>query len=125
MTNRASRWEKVPELSLKQYTHGSEEQQKEFTVDLFEGLKYFGFIILKDHFIEIELIKKCYELSEGFFQLPEETKKKYILSQGIQRVTPPLGQSMPRITPTPTSRNFGMWARLNRRPIISIKIFGL
>ena len=42
----------IPELSLKQYTHGSENERLDFSAQLFAALKEFGFAIIKDHLIE-------------------------------------------------------------------------
>jgi isopenicillin N synthase-like dioxygenase len=68
---------RVPELSLKAYTHGTEQEKFEFTSELFSGLKEYGFIILKDHPIEVSLLRKAYELSERLFKLPENVKMSY------------------------------------------------
>lgn len=67
----------VPELSLKAYTHGSESEKLGFTEDLFNGLKEYGFVILKDHPIDISLLRKAYELSERLFKLPASVKESY------------------------------------------------
>ncbi len=67
----------VPELSLKAYTHGSESEKFRFVDQLFSGLKEYGFIILKDHPIDIPLLRKAYALSEKLFQLPEPVKEGY------------------------------------------------
>jgi len=68
---------KVPELSLKAYTHGSEPEKFKFTEELFSGLKEYGFIILKDHPVDIPLLRKAYELSERLFKLPVKAKESY------------------------------------------------
>lgn len=46
---------KVPVLSLKSYTQGSENDQLKFINELFYGIKDYGFIILKDHDVRPEL----------------------------------------------------------------------
>ena len=45
----ARKYDRVPELSLKAYTDGDLGARREFEEALYEGFKYFGFIILKDH----------------------------------------------------------------------------
>lgn len=67
----------VLELSLKAYTHGTESEKFRFVDQLFSGLKEYGFIILKDHPIDIPLLRKAYALSEKLFQLPNSTKESY------------------------------------------------
>src|SRR5688572_16550578 len=84
---------KVPELSLKAYTHGSNTEKLEFVDQLFAGLKEYGFIILKDHPIDVSLLRKAYALSEALFALPVEEKKKLISpAGGGQRGYTPFGQ---------------------------------
>ncbi len=82
----------VPELSLEQFTDGNDADKSKFIDDLFTGLKYFGFIIIKDHPVPIPLLDKAYELSEKLFSLDVETKNKYICKEGKgQRGYTPFG----------------------------------
>lgn len=73
---------KVPTLSLSHYMRGTEEQKTEFISLLFSGIKDYGFIILKDHDVSIDLLKKSYEVLEQFYKLPTATKMKYVSPQG-------------------------------------------
>lgn len=75
----------VPELSLLSYVNGSEIEQKLFVTELFEGLKEYGFIILTDHTVETEKVKKAYDLVHQFFQLPLSVKNNYGGVPGGQR----------------------------------------
>ncbi len=85
--------EKVPELKLSHYLEGSQNEKVQFIEDLYQGIKYFGFIILKDHPISTELLKKAYHLSEKFFSLPESEKLKYVCKEGGgQRGYTPFGK---------------------------------
>jgi isopenicillin N synthase-like dioxygenase len=70
-------YKKVPELSFNKYTEGSPQEKLKFIQDLFEGLKYYGFIILKDHPIKTEVLDLAYQKSEDFFNLSIEKKEKY------------------------------------------------
>lgn len=72
----------VPVLSLKNYILGSPEDRDGFVEDLFEGLKYYGFIVLRDHPIDIDRLNKAYQLSKELFALPEEAKRSYIYKPG-------------------------------------------
>ncbi len=74
--------QKVPVLSLKAYTHGSAIEKLTFVDQLFGGLKEYGFVILKDHPIDIGLLRKAYELSELLFELPLNTKESYVGKEG-------------------------------------------
>jgi isopenicillin N synthase-like dioxygenase len=76
---------KVPELSLLSYVNGSTQDKDKFVDQLFVGLKDYGFIILKDHTIDQKKIDRAYELVKMFFDLPLETKMKYVGNNGGQR----------------------------------------
>lgn len=73
---------KVPTLSLSAYTKGDEKQRAEFVSLLFSGIKDYGFIILKDHDVSIDLLKKSYELLEKIYSLDAKTKMHYVSPQG-------------------------------------------
>lgn len=73
---------KVPELSLLSFANGSNTDKVRFVDNLFAGLKDYGFIVMVDHTVDEKIIKKAYELVHEFFQLPVETKQKYVCSAG-------------------------------------------
>lgn len=73
---------KVPTLSLGSYLHGSENDKVRFIDQLFHGMKDYGFIILKDHQVSVELLSQAYQLLEKLFALPESTKLSYISELG-------------------------------------------
>ncbi len=84
---------KVPELSLRAYTHGSTQEKLSFADELFSGLKEYGFIILKDHPIQVDLLRKAYALSQELFHLPAAKKDAYISKAGGgQRGYTPFGK---------------------------------
>lgn len=73
---------KVNTISLAHYNHGTPEQKQKFVDDLYQGIVDYGFIILKDHDVQPELLKKAYETLEKLYSLPVETKRKYISEKG-------------------------------------------
>lgn len=84
---------KVPELSLKSYTSGNETEKRNFISQLFEGIKDYGFIILKDHNVPTEKLKDSYEKLESFFNLDQSIKNKYVIEgANFQRGYTPFGQ---------------------------------
>lgn len=68
---------KVPELSLKNFTSGSAKERSQFIDDFFIGLKDYGFVNIRDHGIDTNLLKQAYDYSEKLFLLPTEVKKQY------------------------------------------------
>ncbi len=82
----------VPTLSLKDLSSTNLTIRRQFINEFFAGLKYYGFIILKDHSISTTLLDHSYTLLENLFALPEMTKRKYIAKiGGRQRGYTPFG----------------------------------
>ena len=83
-----AKYDRVPELSLKTFTDGGPEERQAFQEALYDGFKYFGFIILKDHGVGRDLLKRAYELSEALFDLPEDYKMEFFRKDGQRGYTP-------------------------------------
>ncbi len=96
----------VPTLSLKSFTEGREAEQLQFVRDLYIGLKDYGFIILKDHDVDTNLLASSYQLLEYFFQLPTETKMKYGGIVGGQRGYTPFGKEHAKDSPVMDLKEF-------------------
>jgi len=75
----------VPELSLDAYINGNKTDHQGFIDDLYAGLKYYGFIILKDHGVNTDLLSSAYDNAASFFARPLEEKMHYDSGQGGQR----------------------------------------
>jgi isopenicillin N synthase-like dioxygenase len=78
--------QRVPELSLKAYTHGDAASRAAFSADLYQGLRQYGFFTLADHNVPAELLERAYDLSARVFALPEADKLKY--AAGMRGYTP-------------------------------------
>ena len=100
------KFDRVPELSLKAYTDGDEAARAAFEEALYEGFKYFGFIILKDHKISRDLLQRAYDLSAAFFALPEGEKMAYVAGPDGQRGYTPFGREHAKDTPYPDLKEF-------------------
>lgn len=98
---------KVPTLSLKDYTHGNADQKNNFILGLFNGIKDYGFIILKDHPVRAELIERAYEVLEKFYALPTETKMQYVSpNKDGQRGYTPFGEEHAKDSPVMDLKEF-------------------
>ncbi len=93
----------VPELSLRLYTHGDAQARAEFSGALSAGLREYGFIILKDHNVSVELLARAYTLAGAVFALPEAEKRRY--AGGLRGYTP-FGVEHARDNPTPDLKEF-------------------
>ena len=97
---------KVPELSLMSFLNGSNTDKTRFVDNLFTGLKDYGFIVLVDHPVDQEVTNKAYNLVHEFFQLPEETKRKYVGKNGGQRGYTAFGVEHAKNSPYPDLKEF-------------------
>jgi isopenicillin N synthase-like dioxygenase len=97
----------VPELSLLSYVNGSSQDQVKFVDQLFRGIKDYGFIILTDHTVGDEKVKKAYDLAHEFFNLSEETKRQYhVKGGGGQRGYTPFKAEHAKDNPNPDLKEF-------------------
>src|ERR1700722_19882250 len=98
---------RVPQLSLKAYTHGTNLEKAQFVDRLFEGLKEYGFIVLRDHPIAVDLLHEAYALSEKLFAQPEAIKRAYIGREGGgQRGYTPFGTEHAKSSRYPDLKEF-------------------
>lgn len=76
----------VPELNLKAFTDGDAHAQDAFSRALMSGLQDYGFIILKDHNVPIQLLARAYGMAEALFARPDAEKHRY--AKGLRGYTP-------------------------------------
>jgi isopenicillin N synthase-like dioxygenase len=62
-----------------------------FAQKIGQSFEEYGFAVLADHGIPDDLIARAEQKAREFFALPEETKRKYALSQGGARGYTPFG----------------------------------
>lgn len=81
----------IPTIDLSDYTSGGAAQRERLVETLGGGLREFGFLNVEGHRIDTSLIRGTYELWQRFFELPEETKRKYSGVRGGARGFTPFG----------------------------------
>lgn len=100
-------YQEVPTLSLRHYIDGDAFAKTQFIDDLFAGLKHYGFIILKDHPVSVELLDRAYEQVKALFDLPLEIKNSYISQVGgNQRGYTPFGKEHAKNNPFQDLKEF-------------------
>ncbi len=67
---------RVPELSLQRFADGPPDARAAFSDALMRGLQDYGFVILKDHGVPVELLGRAYGLAEQVFALPDAAKRR-------------------------------------------------
>jgi len=68
----------VPELSVADYTRGTEAVRASFCDELLRGLQRYGFVILRDHPVSTSLLDTAYRLSGELFAQEESMKRRYV-----------------------------------------------
>jgi isopenicillin N synthase-like dioxygenase len=97
----------VPELSLNSYIEGSSTERNRFIDEFFNGLKDYGFIVLKDHPVSHQLLDEAYATIEKFFTLPATAKNQYAIKEkGFQRGYTPFGQEHAKDAPVMDLKEF-------------------
>jgi len=67
----------IPSVDLANYTHGNEEERQKFIQDIGQAYEDIGFVAIRNHGIDDQLISDFYKVVKAFFALPEDVKKKY------------------------------------------------
>ena len=84
--------DRVPELSLADWTGGEADARARFTAELWRGLTAFGFVILKDHAVDRALLERAYRCSAACFSQPEAVKVVDQVGVDGQRGYTPFGR---------------------------------
>lgn len=68
---------KIPSVDLSDFISGNENKKKDFIKNLGGAFEEIGFVAVKGHFLNPELIKTLYTQIKAFFDLSEDLKKNY------------------------------------------------
>lgn len=77
---------RVPELSLSDFTSGDEVKRAAFAARFADGLREYGFVVLIDHNVPLDLLERAYRHASEVFAQPETVKRNYI--GGLRGYTP-------------------------------------
>lgn len=67
----------IPSLDLAQFTHGSTDDKMEFVELLGKAYAEIGFVAIKNHGLDSNIVDSLYNAVEAFFKLDDNTKQKY------------------------------------------------
>jgi len=70
-------FQKIPSVNLKDFTSGNLERKNKFVREIGTAYQEIGFVSLKGHFLDDQLVERLYTQIKNFFELPLETKLKY------------------------------------------------
>lgn len=67
----------IPSVDLGDFISGDPVRKQNFVNEIGRAYEEIGFVSLKNHFLDDELVEKLYKEVKAFFSLPVETKQKY------------------------------------------------
>ncbi len=67
----------IPSVDLSDFVSGTEEQKQRFIQQIGSAYEDIGFVAVRNHGINNDLIDHFYTVVKEFFALPEDVKKKY------------------------------------------------
>jgi isopenicillin N synthase-like dioxygenase len=67
----------IPVVDLSLYTNGTDAQKVQFSNELGKAFEEVGFVAVRNHGIDQQLIDRVYATVKAFFELPSDVKKKY------------------------------------------------
>ena len=68
---------KIPSVNLHDFTSGDPERKQKFVDEIGKAYEEIGFVALKGHFLDDNLVDNLYDEVKKFFELPLEIKQKY------------------------------------------------
>ncbi|QEE50620.1 isopenicillin N synthase family oxygenase [Flavobacterium alkalisoli] len=67
----------IPSVDLRDFLSDDPKRKQKFVNEIGKAYEDIGFVALKGHFLDQELVDKLYASVKDFFNLPLETKEKY------------------------------------------------
>ncbi|MBT8309782.1 MAG: isopenicillin N synthase family oxygenase, partial [Flavobacteriaceae bacterium] len=67
----------IPSVDLSDFTSGDPDRKQKFVNEIGKAYEEIGFVALKNHFLDQELIDDLYKEVKAFFDLPVEIKRSY------------------------------------------------
>jgi len=67
----------IPSVDLADFISGDPKRKQKFVNEIGTAYEEIGFVSLKNHFLEDDLVEQLYDQIKRFFELPLTTKSKY------------------------------------------------
>ncbi|SFI54206.1 isopenicillin N synthase family dioxygenase [Halpernia frigidisoli] len=78
--------DKIPSVNLQDFLSEDAEKKQKFVDEIGKAYEDIGFVALKGHFLDENLVSELYTEVKHFFQMPKEEKEKYEIPEiGGQR----------------------------------------
>lgn len=69
--------DRIPSVDLKDFLSGDEDRKQKFINEIGKAYEDIGFVALKGHFLDDDLVDRLYSEVRNFFSLPLEVKRSY------------------------------------------------
>jgi len=69
--------DRIPSVDLMDFISNDPERKQKFINEIGKAYEEIGFVALKGHFLDDNLVDRLYNEVKTFFSLPVETKKRY------------------------------------------------
>src|SRR5690242_3557372 len=67
----------IKTVDLSDFTWGNTQKRESFTKEVGDSLHNIGFFVLKNHGVDLALLKAAYRCAEEFFSLPYQERVRY------------------------------------------------
>lgn len=67
----------IPSVDLREFNSGDAQKKTKFVKEIGDAYENIGFVALRGHYLDDELVENLYRSVKDFFSLDEDTKKKY------------------------------------------------
>ena len=74
---KSNKMNQIPSVDLRDFLSGNPERKQKFVNEIGKAYEEIGFVALKGHFLDDQLVAELYEEVKQFFDLDVETKLKY------------------------------------------------
>lgn len=68
---------RIPSVNLADFLSNDEERKQKFIKEIGHAYENIGFVALKGHFLDEQLVENLYAEIKNFFELPVDVKQKY------------------------------------------------
>lgn len=69
--------DRIPSVDLRDFLSDDPKRKQKFVNEIGKAYEEIGFVALKGHFLDDQLVANLYSEIKAFFELPQETKSKY------------------------------------------------
>ena len=113
----------IPTLDLDHFIKGNVIEKKQFSHDIGEAFHNIGFVSIKNHGIDDQLVQNLYESIQRFFSLPLEFKQSYeIIGLAGQRGYTSFGKEHAKGSVSPDLKEFFQYGQPLDKHLSNVRV---